>query len=96
MRACLDLLRPEQPPSALFALTNQCTVGAVRALRSLGLSGRVALVGIDDFETADLIDPPVTVISHGVEETGRTAARLLPAKLIPRGPGEIPGTAGHR
>ncbi|OEU92311.1 hypothetical protein DB35_05535 [Streptomyces abyssalis] len=106
MHACLDLLGSGQPPTALFTLNNQCTIGAVRALRRLGLTRRVAMVGFDDFETADLIDPPVTVISHDVEEIGRTAARLmfermaghspapgrttLPTKLIARGSGEIP------
>lgn len=107
MHACLHLLGSKQPPTALFTLNNQCTIGAVRALRSLSLSGQVALVGFDDFETADLIDPPVTVISHDIEEIGRTAARLLfermagrspapgrtllPTKLICRGSGEIRG-----
>ncbi|NLU76626.1 LacI family transcriptional regulator [Streptomyces sp. HNM0575] len=107
MQACRELLGSSRPPTALFTLNNQCTIGAVRALRALGLSRKVALVGFDDFETAELIDPPVTVISHDVEEIGRTAARLmfermaghspaparttLPTKLITRGSGEIPG-----
>lgn len=107
MDACRDLLRTPQPPTALFTLNNQCTVGAARALRSIGAGSRVAVVGFDDFETADLMDPPVTVISHDVEEIGRTAARLmfegmegrspspgrttLPTRLIARGSGEIPG-----
>jgi len=106
MAACLELMRLERPPTALFTLNNQCTIGAARALRSLGKSREIALVGFDDFETADLIDPPVTVISHDIEEIGRTAARLmfermaghspapgrtvLPTRLVVRGSGEIP------
>lgn len=109
-RACLELLDSPQPPTALFALNNQCTVGAVRALQSRGLTRKVALVGFDDFETADLMDPPVTVVSHDIEEIGRTAARLmfermaghspapgrttLPTRLIERGSGEIPVQEG--
>ncbi|SCK05679.1 transcriptional regulator, LacI family [Streptomyces sp. WMMB 714] len=106
LEACLDLFRLPEPPTALFTLNNQCTIGAARALRGLGRSDEVALVGFDDFETADLIDPPVTVIAQDAEEIGRTAARLmfermaghspapgrsvLPTRLIVRGSGEIP------
>lgn len=104
--ACLDLMGSEQPPTALFTLNNQCTVGAARALRSLGAGREVALVGFDDFETADLMDPPVTVVSQDIREMGRTAAQLmfermagapgpsertvLPTRLIVRGSGELP------
>lgn len=103
--ACLALLGSAQPPTALFTLNNQCTIGAARALRERGLGGTVALVGFDDFETADLLDPPVTVVSHDIAEIGRTAARLLfarmcqsatpvgrtilPTQLTVRGSGEI-------
>lgn len=79
--ACLSLLSQPEPPTALFALNNQCTIGAVRALHSLGRTRSVALVGFDDFETADLLDPPVTVVAHDVAEIGRKAAELVFGRL---------------
>jgi len=100
------LLRAADPPTALFTLNNLCTIGAARALRDLGAEHRVALVGFDDFELADLLDPPVTVVQHDVVGMGRTAAArlfaqiggdvadvttlVLPTRLVPRGSGEIP------
>ena len=100
------LTRPE-PPTALFTLNNLCTVGAARALRDLQAHQRVALVGFDDFELADLLDPPVTVVEHDVFRLGQIAAQRLFARidghqgpaesvvvstaLVPRGSGEIPG-----
>lgn len=99
------LLALPTPPTALFALNTPCAIGAVRAVRAAGLQHRVAVVGFDDFELADLLDPPVTVVRHDVVEMGRVAARrlfaridglagppgtvVLPTTLLPRGSGEI-------
>ncbi len=79
------------------------SVGAVSAITSAGR--RVALVGFDDFELADALDPPVTVVRSDHEAMGRLSAELLlrrmdgwdgdperivlPAEVIARGSGEI-------
>ncbi len=105
-RAVADLLTAADPPTALFTAQNLITTGAVRALRQLGLHHRVALVGFDDVQLADLLDPPVSVIAQDPPAVGRTAARLLlarldgedgpsqhvvvPTRLVARGSGEIP------
>ena len=57
------LARPD-PPTALFTAQNLITIGAVRALRRLGLEHAVALVGFDDFLLADLLSPGVTVVAQ--------------------------------
>src|SRR5690606_40092905 len=100
-----DVCSSDLPPTALFTLNNVCTIGAARALREAGRESRVALIGFDDFDLADLLTPPVTVVAHDVTEMGRQAARLLfaridgyaeppqrivlPVELIARGSGEI-------
>jgi LacI family transcriptional regulator len=92
-------------PSALFATQNLITIGALRALRDLGLSERVALVGFDDFLLADMLQPAVTVVAQDPAAIGATACRVLfqrtdgddsppqthtiPTRLITRGSGEI-------
>ncbi len=104
-QAAAELLGSADPPTAFFCLNNLCTIGAARALREASLGHRVALVGFDDFDTADLLDPPVTVVDQDVEEMGRRAAQLLfarikghdappetlvlPTALIRRGSGEL-------
>ncbi len=65
------------PPTAIFAGRNQLTIGAVRTLRGLGLTHRVALVGFDDFPLADVLDPPLTVVRQDVARLGSEVARLL-------------------
>lgn len=99
------LLRAEDPPTALFTSQNLITIGAIRALRSLGMQHDVAVVGFDDFALADLLDPAVTVVAQDPVAIGRTAAErvfarledpsltptevVLPTRLVVRGSGEI-------
>src|SRR5487761_156727 len=50
------------------------------ALRALG-PRNVAVVGFGDFDLADLLSPPVTVVSYDPELIGRTAGELLLRRL---------------
>ncbi len=99
------LLSGPDRPTALFTSQNLVTIGAIRALRTLGLQHTVALIGFDDFELADLLEPGVTVIAQDPARIGRLAAERLfgrlggdtspaaeivvPTRLIERGSGEI-------
>ncbi|MFC0543927.1 LacI family DNA-binding transcriptional regulator [Kutzneria chonburiensis] len=92
-----------QPATAVVAGNNRITVHLLRVLA--GRANRPALVGFDDFELADLLDPPVTVIAHDASAIGKAAAELLfsrldgdtspprrvvlPVRLVPRGSGEM-------
>lgn len=91
--------------SALFTAQNLITVEAIRTLRSMGLVATIALVGFDDFDTADLLVPGVTVIAQDPKAIGSLACEILlrridgdtspvrtyviPVALITRGSGEI-------
>jgi LacI family transcriptional regulator len=109
--ALTAMMALDDPPTAVFACRNILSIGAIRALRALGLSQQVALVGFDDFPLADLMTPSLTVIRQNVREIGRRAAELLFSRiegdtspprrilsvptLVIRGSGEIPPPA-HR
>jgi len=100
----LLMLSGSNPPTALFTGNNLITTGVLRALRRNGGS-HIGLVGFDDFDLADLVGPPVTVIAHDAAELGRRAAdrlfarlsgdmgppvtEVLPTRLIARGSGEV-------
>lgn len=102
-----EMLRGPRPPTAIFAAQNLVTIGVIHALRALGQQHGVALVGFDDFELADMLDPSITVVAQNPVQLGRVAAGLLFArldgthgpshritvdvKLIVRGSGEIVG-----
>jgi LacI family transcriptional regulator, galactose operon repressor len=104
--AATELLRAGKPLTALFTAQNLVTIGALHALRQLGLEQETALVGFDDVELADLLEPAVTVVAQDPAAMGSAAADMLfrrldgddsppehvviEVELIVRGSGEIP------
>lgn len=77
-------LAPEQAPTAIVTGNNRHTVAAVRALAR---SERpVALVGFDDFELAELLAQPVTVVAYDPGALGRHGAALVFERLDAGGP----------
>jgi len=104
-RAAHELLTATDPPTALFASQNLVTIGTTRALWTLDLQDRIALVGFDDFVLADILRPGVTLVSQHPAQIGRLAAQILfrridgdrsptethiiPTRLVIRGSGEI-------
>jgi len=59
--------------TAVFCADRERTWAALRAIGPRN----VAVVGFGDFELADLLSPPVTVVSYDPELIGRTAGELL-------------------
>ena len=98
------MLSGPEPVTAVFCGNNRITVQAVREIANA--DRRMALVGFDDFELADLLTPGVTVVAQNPAEMGRKAAELLfgrlagehapaqtielPTTLVIRGSGELP------
>jgi LacI family transcriptional regulator, galactose operon repressor len=86
-RATTELLGLRQPPTALFSANNRITIGAFRAIRAAGTG--TALAGFDDFELADALGMPLTVVGYDAAEIGRQAARLLLDRLRPDSPDAV-------
>jgi LacI family transcriptional regulator len=97
------LLDGPDAATAVIAGNNRIAVHLLRALAHA--ERRPAMVGFDDFELADLLNPPVTVVAHDVSALGHAAAELLfarvqgdqspprkvvlPVHLVARGSGEV-------
>ena len=77
--AVTELLDGGAQVDAFFAANNLASLGVLKAFRRLGVS--CPIVGYDDFESAALVEPAVTVVSHSVAEMGRRAAELLLARI---------------
>jgi LacI family transcriptional regulator len=77
--AARDMLSDADPVTAVFAGNNRVTVTVVRLLAEWRRP--VALVGFDDLELADLLDPGLTVVAQDAALLGRTAAERLFARL---------------
>ena len=77
--AVTEMLRRGVQVDAFFAANNLASLGVLKAFRRLGVSRPI--VGYDDFESAALVQPAVTVVSHSVSDMGRRAAELLLARI---------------
>lgn len=76
----LGELRDEvDPPTALLAGNDLLAIGAIRAVRALGLAvpADFAVVGFDDFAFAEHTDPPLTTVRIPGFEMGHEAASML-------------------
>jgi LacI family transcriptional regulator len=76
MRALLEL---REPPTAVFAAADLMAVGAIKAAQDAGRSvpGDLAVVGFDDIQLAQLLNPSLTTIRQDMPGLGLTAARAL-------------------
>jgi DNA-binding LacI/PurR family transcriptional regulator len=75
--AMTSLLALPDPPTAVFAISDEMAFGAMRSLRRHGLrAGRdVSIVGFDGHDMADLLD--LTTVVQPVDELGMQAAQAL-------------------
>lgn len=81
--AVRSLLSLPEPPTALVVANDAMMVGVLHEARALGLRVGVdlAVVGYDDVEWSDLVEPPLTTMAQPVGEIGRRAVRLLLARI---------------
>jgi LacI family transcriptional regulator len=81
--AVRTLISDKKCPTALFCANNLITRHVLHGLQEMDIHppDRVALVGFDDFETADLMRPGITVVRQPAELLGRTAAEVLFERL---------------
>ena len=80
MRAALQQhLSTRQKIDGIFSIKNALTVYAYKALRELQIAipSEVSLLGYDDFELADILDPPITVVRQPVIAMATKATEIL-------------------
>lgn len=82
-RAASELLDRVPRPTALFAVNNLRTLGALSAIRERGLRipQDISVIGFDDMPWLSLLEPPLTVVRQPTYEIGAEAARLLFRRL---------------
>ena len=88
---CARAFFQEHPDvTALFAMSDTVAVGAIRALRDLGMSvpGNVSVIGFDGIDISRFTVPRLTTVEQPVAEIARNSVRLLlemmEKKVVPR------------
>lgn len=81
--AARSLLTAADKPTALFVGNNLMTHGALRAIHELGIDmpSELSILSFDDFALADLLNPPLTVISRPAGLEGQIAGQRLLQRL---------------
>ncbi|HEY3329351.1 MAG TPA: LacI family DNA-binding transcriptional regulator [Capsulimonadaceae bacterium] len=66
-------------PTALFCSNDDSAIGALDALRELGINvpGDISVVGTDDIPQAAFTEPPLTTVRQPLQEWGRRAVSML-------------------
>ena len=96
--AAEQLLSGQNPPTAIFASSDDMAAGVLATAHRLGIKvpSALSVAGFDDTDLAAVVWPPLTTISQPVRDLGYAAAdlllaqsdaveqRLLPHKLIVR------------
>ncbi|MEZ4530901.1 MAG: LacI family DNA-binding transcriptional regulator [Thermomicrobiales bacterium] len=75
----LALLDLPDPPTAIFAVSDQTAIGAYRAVASRGLTvGQdISIVGFDDIDAAGMLSPPLTTVRNSGALLGQIAFERL-------------------
>ncbi|CAM4354451.1 MAG: LacI family DNA-binding transcriptional regulator [Paenibacillus macerans] len=78
-QAMLDLLKLEQPPTAVFCANDDMAIGAMKAAFERGkrVPEDISVIGFDDIEFAQFTTPSLTTIKRPIEEISAEGARKL-------------------
>ncbi|MBE1463993.1 LacI family transcriptional regulator [Kibdelosporangium phytohabitans] len=81
--ATIDLLNSPDRPDALLVANSTMAIGVLEALSTLDLRlGKdMGVVAFDDAPWAQLVDPPLSVVSQPAYDIGKAAAQLLLARI---------------
>ena len=79
LREASALLELDDPPTAVFAASDQIALGVYEAVRRKGLRvpDDVSVVGFDDLSLAAWASPPLTTVRQPLAEMGGLAARTV-------------------
>jgi LacI family transcriptional regulator len=77
------LIAAQQPPTALFAISDMLALGAMTAVQQAGLQipSDMAVTSFNDIPIAKLVNPPLTTVAAPAYLMGQEAMRMLQALI---------------
>jgi len=89
-REMKQLLSLPNIPTAVFAVSDRAALGALEAIKEVGLRvpDDIALIGFDDLASAESASPPLTSVHYAREQMGILAFDSLMAQI--KGKAQIP------
>jgi DNA-binding LacI/PurR family transcriptional regulator len=79
VKLCEELIKMKNPPDAILTGNNLITLGALETIHKYGLSipKDIAIIGFDDMNWSNSLNPPLTAVRQPAYEIGKRAAELL-------------------
>jgi LacI family transcriptional regulator, repressor for deo operon, udp, cdd, tsx, nupC, and nupG len=98
LKRALDILSAPDRPTALYCFNDELAMGALAAMRRLGLRcpADVSLVGFDDTRYARMMDPALTTVRQPMKNLGKATVDLLLEVLEGSNPDVASIKLGHR
>ncbi|MEM6264323.1 MAG: substrate-binding domain-containing protein, partial [Bacteroidota bacterium] len=78
-RFALEMLSMEEPPDAIFAVTDEVALGAMTGLKGAGITipDQVAVMGFSNWKLASVVEPPLSTIAQPGFRIGQESIKLL-------------------
>jgi LacI family transcriptional regulator len=78
-----ELMEQDSKPDAVFISNNSMTLGAYKYLKEAGIRipDQIAVLGYDDPDWADIVEPPITTVRQPAYQLGVHAANLMLARI---------------
>ena len=82
-QAMKKILKLEERPTAVFAVSDLLAIGALKEINAAGLNvpNDMAVVGFDKIDFSNMTNPTLTTIAQPMYEMGTTAAKMLIDKI---------------
>jgi DNA-binding LacI/PurR family transcriptional regulator len=86
--AAVELMNRTHPPTAIVCTEGVLTIGLLRGVRRLGLKipDDVSLIGFENAQELQYVDPPITVLNSLARNMGEAAAQSLLDQIHGRTP----------
>lgn len=78
-QATLNLLKNDNPPTAIFATDDIKAVGAYKAITELGLKipDDISIIGHNNYDISQVTNPPLTTIDVPISKLGKVGTEVL-------------------
>jgi LacI family transcriptional regulator len=82
--AVREMMANDDRPTAIFSFNSLMTIGAIKAIQSMGLSvpDQISLLGYDEIPGQSIFKPSVTYVLQPIEELGVSATKILLEKIL--------------
>jgi DNA-binding LacI/PurR family transcriptional regulator len=82
------LLYLNDPPTAIFAISDMLALGAMQAIKKMGrhIPGDIALIGFNNIPAGELVEPALSSVASPTQQMGREAMKILQALIAGKKP----------